>query len=103
MKILSVDYIKEHSRIDFDCEDALLELYGESAESSIANMLGRGKTVSAMVSSLEEEYGEVPTPIIHAALMLVDVSYQNRSPYSPTNLTEVPYSLRMLVTPYIVL
>lgn len=31
MKYLEIDYIKQHSRTDFDCDDALLELYGESA------------------------------------------------------------------------
>ena len=31
MKWLTIEYIKQHSRIDYDCEDELLELYGEAA------------------------------------------------------------------------
>ena len=102
MKLLTVEYIKEHSRIDFDCEDALLELYGDSAEETVASVLNRGKTVDAMITSLEEEYGQVPSAIIHAALMLVDVAYQQRSPVSPGNLSVVPYTFDMIVKPYMV-
>ena len=52
MKWLKIDYIKQHSRIDYDCEDGLLELYGESAEETVLNVIrphpcvaiaGRGK------------------------------------------------------------
>ena len=41
MKWLSIDYIKQHSRIDFDCEDSLLELYGESAEETVLDITQR--------------------------------------------------------------
>ena len=101
MKYLEIDYIKQHSRIDFDCEDALLELYAESAEETIAQYLNRGKTVDECVSSLIEEYGKIPAAIIHAALMLVDVSYQYRSMVSPTNISMVPYTFETIINPYI--
>ena len=100
MKFLSLEYIKQHSRIDFDCEDGLLELYGDSAEDTLAQYLNRGKTVEEMVESLKEEYGKIPANIYHAALMLVDVSYQYRSPISPTNVSVVPYTFDILVKPY---
>ena len=35
MKYLTTDYIRQHSRIDFDCEDDVLELYGEDAEETV--------------------------------------------------------------------
>ena len=38
MKWLTLDWIKQHSRIDFDCEDDLLELYGEAAEEAVLNV-----------------------------------------------------------------
>ena len=41
MKFINLEYIKEHSRIDFDCEDSLLELYGEAAEETILNICNR--------------------------------------------------------------
>lgn len=100
MKWLTIDYIKQHSRIEYDCEDALLELYGESAEESIADFLNRGKTVEECVASLKAEYGKIPSKIIQASLMLVDISYTHRSPVSTTNLSFVPYTFDMLVKPY---
>lgn len=100
MRYLKIDYIKQHSRIDYDCEDALLELYGEAAEETMAQYLNRGKTADEMVADLKSVYGRVPAPIIHATLMLVDVSYQYRSPVSPTNIAVVPYTFDILVKPY---
>lgn len=103
MKFLTLDYIKQHSRIDYDCEDDLLGLYGDAAEGVLAQHLGRGKTVDDMVESLTNEFGEVPAAITQAALMLVDVSYQYRSPISPSNIYVVPYTFDILVKPYMVL
>lgn len=103
MKFLTLDYIKQHSRIDYDCEDELLGLYGDAAEAVLAQHLGRGKTVDDMVDSLTEEFGEVPAAIMQAALMLVDVSYQYRSPISPSNIYVVPYTFDILVKPFMIL
>lgn len=100
MKYLKIDYIKQHLRIDFDCEDAELELYGESAEETMARYLNRGNTVDEMVADLESVYGHIPAPIRHATLMLVDVSYNNRSPISSTNMSMIPYTFDILVKPY---
>ena len=41
MKWLSIEYIKKHSRIEYDCEDDLLEIYGNAAEETIYNITGR--------------------------------------------------------------
>ena len=99
MKWLTIDYIKAHSRICCDCEDDLLNMYGGSAEEMIANYLNRG-TLAECDSSLREEYGKIPTNIMHAALMLVDVSYTYRSPITPTSLHVVPYTFDILIKPY---
>ena len=101
MKFLSIDYIKQHSRIDFDCEDQLLELYGDSAEETLAGVLNRGNTVDQMVSSLKEEYGDIPARCYHAALMLTEQAYNHRGPTSPTNMSMVPYGFDMLVKPLV--
>jgi hypothetical protein len=42
----------------------------------------------------------VPAKIIHASLMLVDLSYQQRSPISQQNLYTVPYAFDMLIKPF---
>ena len=78
MKWLSLEWIKAHSRIDFNNEDSLLELYGSSAESTILNLCNR------TAEDLIDEYGEIPPPLYEAALMLVEMSYTQRSPVSQT-------------------
>jgi hypothetical protein len=99
MKFLTIDYIKQHSRIDFDCEDQLLELYGDSAEETLAWLLNRGKTVEQMVTSLTDEYGQIPARCYHAALMLTEQAYNHRGPTSPTNMSYVPYGFDLLIKP----
>jgi uncharacterized phage protein (predicted DNA packaging) len=94
MKWLEIDWIKAHSRIDFDCEDELLTLYGESAEDTVLNVIARSYT------EVIELYGEVPKPLYVASLMLVEVSYTQRAPITQTNLYTVPYAFDMMVKPY---
>ena len=99
MKWLSIDYIKQHSRIDYDCEDGLLELYGESAEETVMNLIGR--TYDEIVEKWGMENKPVPAALIHASLLLVDVSYQYRSPIGMQNLSSVPYAFDLMIKPYI--
>ena len=104
MEYLTLNYIKSHSRLSYDdSENTLLELYGNAAESTMAQHLGRGKTAAEMVANLTKEFGEVPAPIIQASLMIVEVSYQHRAPLNPTSLYMVPYSFDILVKPFMVL
>lgn len=103
MEFLTTDYIKAHSRIDIDDDDTMLAIYGESAEEIICQLLNRGDTVTEMVTSLTSQYGEVPKPILHAGLMLVDLSYQHHSPISQSNMYLVPYTFDFLIKPYMVL
>jgi uncharacterized phage protein (predicted DNA packaging) len=94
MKWLTLEWIKKHSRIDFDCEDELLELYGEDAEQTVLNLINRS------FDDLIEQYGEVPKPLYVAALMLVEVSYTQRAPISQQNMYVVPYAFDMKIKPY---
>jgi len=95
MKWLTLDWIKKHSRIDFNCEDDLLDLYGEDAEETVLNLIGRSYT------ELVELYGEVPKPLYVAALMLVEVDYNHRSPSSMQNLYDVKYGFDLRIKPYV--
>ena len=99
MKWLTKERIKQQCRIepDFTEEDSLLEMYGESAEEVLLNHLNRS------YEDLMEVYGHIPAPLVHASLMLVDVSYQHRSPVSPQNMSIVPYTFDILVKPYMCL
>lgn len=96
MKWLTLAKIKQQLRIepDFTDEDDVLEMYGESAEDVILNYLNRS------YEDVVEIYGHMPAPLIHASLMLVDTSYQYRSPVSTQNMSMVPYTFDILVKPY---
>lgn len=96
MKWLTLPRIKQQLRIeaDFTEEDDLLEMYGESAEEVLLNYLNRS------FDDVMEVYGRMPSPLTHAALMLVDTSYQYRSPVSAQSMSLVPYTFDILVKPY---
>ena len=94
MKWLTIADIKKQLRLDFNDEDDVLELYGSAAEDTVLNYLNR------TYQDVMEVYGHIPAPIRHATLLLVDVSYQYRSPVSPTNVSMVPYTFDILVKPY---
>ena len=96
MKWLTLEQMKAQLRIeaDFTAEDTLLVSYGESAEETLLNYLNRP------YQDIIERYGKVPQPLVQASLMLVDVSYQHRSPISVTNISLVPYTFDLLVKPY---
>lgn len=94
MKYLTLDFIRAHSRIDHDCENDLLELYGSSAEEFVLRSLDRS------LDDLLDEFGEIPAPIIEATLMIVDNSYKHRSPADPTNMSIVPYGFDSKLLPY---
>ena len=94
MRWVTLEYVKKHSRIDYSAEDELLDLYCQSAEETVLSIIGR--TYDEVV----EQYGEMPKALVQAGLMLVDVSYLQRSPVSVTSMYAVPYTFDMLVKPY---
>lgn len=94
MKWLTTDWIKQHSRIDIDCEDELLELYGEDAEETVLNLINRS------YEEVMELWGTVPKPLYVAALMLVEVDYNHRSPDAINNMYAVKYGFDMKIKPY---
>ena len=96
MKWLTLDKIKAQLRIDpsFTLEDEILTMYGESAEDSVLDIIRRSYT------EVMEKYGTVPTPLVHASLMLVDLSYKESGPVSSQNLYQVPYAVDFKLKPY---
>ena len=97
MKYLSIDDIKVQLRLDFDCDDALLELCACGAENTILYLCNR--TYENLVGT----YGEVPPAIRQLTLELVDIGYTHRSPVSPTNMSLVPYNFELLLYEYVAL
>lgn len=98
MQFLTLEYIKAHSRIDFNCDDSILELYADSAEGTIFNICNR--TYDEIVETFGTTDYPIPAAIIHAGLMLVETSYLNRAPVSMQNLYLVDYGFDMLIKPY---
>lgn len=92
MKWLTIEYIKAHSRLDFDCEDAELEVYGTSAENTVLQVMRR-----TLDNVKDLSGGKVPAELYHAALMLTDVGYTHRIPVTATNLSVVPYTFDLKV------
>ena len=96
MKFLTLDYIRQHSRIDGSCEAEILNLYGEAAEDTVLNYIGM--TFDELKAA---HNNTVPKAVVQAALMLVDTSYQYRSPITPGNVSLVPYTFDLLLKPYV--
>ena len=96
MKWLTLNDIKDQLRIerDFTDDDKLLTRYGESAENTILNICRR--TYDDFIS----EYGEIPSDIVEASLLLVTVSYEHRAPVSQYQMYGVGYAFDMKVKPY---
>ena len=103
MKFLTIDKIKQQLRLDCTCEAELLEDYGNSAEGTLAAYIGfmDENNVPSVDKMLEAYGGTMPAQLVQAALMLVDTSYQFRSPVSAQNMSVVPYTFDLLVKPYV--
>lgn len=95
MKYLTLDYIKTHSRIDYDCENDLIEKYGSAAETAILNLIGQ------TYDELIDTYGDVPDDIIVATFELADNLIRHRSPGEQVSISIVPYNFDLMLKNYI--
>ena len=96
MKWLTLQRIKQQCRIemDFEDEDELLGMYGDSAEDAILGVLNRSYT------DLMEVYGHVPAPVVHASLMLVASAYKDREKDLVMEVHANP-TFSLLLKPYV--
>ena len=97
MKWLEIEYIKQHARIDMDCDDALLEQYALGTEDAMLALMNR------TFENIMDVYGEVPAPIVNASLLIVAQCYQNRETVSSQNLSPIAYSFDFLIRDFILL
>lgn len=95
MKYLTLDYIKTHSRIDYDCENDLIEKYGSAAETAILNLIGQ------TYDELIDTYGDVPDDIMVATFELADNLIRHRSPGEQVGISIVPYNFDLMLKNYI--
>ena len=95
MKWLTLERIKQQLRIeqDFHDEDEILDLYGDSAEEAILEVLNRS------FEDINEVYGRIPAPIRQTSLMLVDSLYQFRGKDLAQTLQTNP-TFALLLKPY---
>lgn len=94
MKWLTLEMIKQNSRIDGSDEDKRLTSWGNAAERTVLNYLNRS------YQEVIDTWGEIPEDVINASLMLVDIWYHHRSPAEPVNMSVIPYTFDMLIKPY---
>ena len=95
MEYMTVGYIKAHSRIDYDCEDNLIELYGAAAEKAVLNLL------NCSVEKLKQSNGgTVPQDVISATFEIADNLIRHRSPTENSSMSIVPNGFDMLLKPY---
>ena len=96
MKWLTTDWIKAHSRIDFDCEDSLLELYGNAAENGILRLLNR--SWEDVRENLSDE--DINGSLMIAGLMLTEHLYTHRGPIENVQPYQIPYNIDFYVKPF---
>lgn len=104
MKFLKLEDIKAQCRIepDFTDEDKLLEKFGAAIENALL------RTVNRSYDGLLEAFGEddgdggktVPSDFYVAALMLVKHIYEHRGPTEMVTQSMVPYTLDLLIKPF---
>ena len=104
MKFLKLEDIKAQCRIepDFTDEDTLLTAYGGAAENTLLRTCNR--TYSDLLKNFGEDDGKggkvVPTDFRVAALMLAKHLYEHRGPTENVSLSMVPYSIDLLIKPF---
>lgn len=96
MKYLTFPQIKAQLKLDdeqAELERDLLTTYGEAAEDAVLNVCNR------TITEIHSTYGEVPTGLVVAALLLVDDTYNNRGTITPTSVQHLP-TFNINVKPY---
>ena len=94
MNYLTLEDIHRQLRLepDFQEDDAILTIYGDSAEDFISQHLNR-----PLDDITAENGGELPRNIYNAMLMFVDYMYDNSG---SGDVKEIPNSIWILLTPW---
>lgn len=93
MRIVTLEEVKAHSKVELECESERLVQTAEAAEEAIENMLGR------TYDDLIDEKGCVPVSVKLGILMLTTHLYDNNI-VSPVPMSSVPYTIDPLLRPY---
>lgn len=118
LKIITLEELKEQTRVDFDDEDNSLELFGAASEDLVIGMTKRSLKELNMIGWQERNEGEViedeeekaeitannknfPNRLRLAIRMIAAHFFRNHENVSSVNQASVPYTLGVLVKPYI--
>lgn len=103
MTYLTLELIKKHLNIDSDFvdDDTYLTSLGDVAEEIISQHLE-----NKLDSIAEDNNGDLPSPIIHAALLLVGNLYMSRESVTFSSVSKIPLSYggdvyQYLLDPYV--
>lgn len=94
-KYVTVDFFRQHSRIDTEGEDEYLAQCIDAAEDTVARDLQ-----VADLSALADSGGKIPASIKQAVLMLAGTNFENRENEAPVQMHADPHYWH-LVRPYI--
>ena len=93
---LQIDLIKNHLNIDesFKEDDNYLIYLANVAELTVE------KHIDNNLSSLANERGDLPSPLLHAMLLFIGDMYANRESITYSTPNEVPFSYGYLLDLY---
>ena len=91
---LQLDLIKKHLNIDeyYKDDDNYLLYLANVAELTVERHIDNN------LSSLANDRGDLPSPLLHAMLLFIGDMYANRESISYASVHEVPFSYDYLLT-----
>ena len=93
---VELEDIKRHLNVDFNEDDNLITSMIEAAEASVENSIGAPLADIAI-------YGELPVALKHVIRIMTANFYEYREGMTYGKIQTVPFTLRHLLAPYIVL
>ena len=97
MKFLTFDKVKAQLRLDdaqAELEHDIITTHAEASEDAVLNVCNR------TITDIFETYGQVPSGLIVAALLLTDDMYNHRGTITAQNVYHLP-TFDINVKPYI--
>ena len=97
MKFITFDQVKAQLRLDdeqAELERSIITTHAKAAEDAVLNVCNR------TITDIFEIYGQIPSGLVVAALMLTDDMYNHRGTGSPTSVYQLP-CFDINVRPYI--
>lgn len=96
MKFLTFDQVKAQLRLDdeqAELERSIITTHAKAAEDAVLNVCNR------TVTDIFEIYGQIPSGLVVAALLLTDDMYNHRGTISPASVYQLP-TFDINVKPY---